>query len=168
MLTTERLQIERFDPDEDLAAAARIYSDPLVMRFVAGGPHLSTAQTETLLSEYASQQERCGFSYWAVRLRADRRLIGDCGLYPLEGRGPEIELGFTLARDCWGMGLATEAAAACVGYAFDALRFDELHALVMPAHVASRRVLEKLGFGQPRPRQAHGAAHLELLLRARR
>lgn len=164
LIDTERLHIESFDPRADVGAAARIYSDPRVMRHVAGGPHRSEAQTEALLAEYARCERECGYSYWAVHRREDRRLIGDCGLYPIEGRGPEVELGFTLAADCWGQGLATEAASACVAHAFGELGIKELRALVVPEHVASRRVLEKLGFGIFRFRDAYGEPYLELRL----
>lgn len=165
LIVTDRLRIDSFDPDADAPAAARIYADPVVMRHVAGGAHVSQAQTAALLAEYARQQDESGYSYWAVRRRADGQLIGDCGVYPIEGRGPEIELGFTFAAGCWGQGLATEAARACITYAYDELGIAELRALVVPEHAASRRVLEKLGFAPLCSRVAYGEPHLELVLR---
>ena len=51
-----------------------------------------------------------------------------------------------LARAHWGKGYATEAARACLRYGFERLGFEEIPASVDPRHLASRRVLEKLGF----------------------
>ncbi len=47
-----------------------------------------------------------------ISFRPDSALIGFCGLEPLVGEAKkEVEIGWWLARDCWGgQGLATEAA----------------------------------------------------------
>jgi ribosomal-protein-alanine N-acetyltransferase len=72
-------------------------------------------------------------------------LIGDCGLQPLEHRGPEVELGYDLHPSAWGRGLATEAACEVVRQAFGPLGLEHIVAVVKPDHVASQRVLEKAG-----------------------
>ncbi|MCC7368484.1 MAG: GNAT family N-acetyltransferase [Chloroflexi bacterium] len=54
-------------------------------------------------------------------------------------------LGYGIAREHWGHGLATEAAAAVTGYVFETLGLEKVVARVDPRNVASVRVLEKLG-----------------------
>jgi len=69
------------------------------------------------------------------------------GSFSQEG-GPailEIEVGYHLARAFWGRGYATEAARACVRFGFEQLNLERIVAVVQPANVASRRVLEKCG-----------------------
>jgi RimJ/RimL family protein N-acetyltransferase len=55
------------------------------------------------------------------------------------------DLGYGLARDAWGKGLATEAARAVVDYGFSALGLAKVWARTDPRNAASVRVLEKLG-----------------------
>jgi ribosomal-protein-alanine N-acetyltransferase len=54
-------------------------------------------------------------------------------------------LGYALARAVWGRGFATEAATAVLDWAFAAHALVEVWASTNVGHVASRRVLEKLG-----------------------
>lgn len=65
------------------------------------------------LCEKISHQARHGFSKWAVTEKASGKLIGERGVHYFEG-GPDIELGYRLARACWGHGFASEAAQACL------------------------------------------------------
>jgi ribosomal-protein-alanine N-acetyltransferase len=50
-----------------------------------------------------------------------------------------------LARPFWGQGLATEAARACLRYAFEELKLPSVSAIARPGNLRSRRVMEHLG-----------------------
>jgi len=54
------------------------------------------------------------------------------------------EMGYVLARDVWGRGYATEAAAALLAYGF-AAGLHRIGATCDPENAASARVLEKIG-----------------------
>jgi RimJ/RimL family protein N-acetyltransferase len=95
------------------------------------------------LGSLIDHQQRHGFSKWAVIEKATGGLIGDCGLQYLDG-GPDIELGFHLARGYWGQGYATEAARACLAWA-RAERAERVVAIVDPANQRSTRVLRRIG-----------------------
>jgi len=58
---------------------------------------------------------------------------------------PAFELGWTLGRDSWGKGYATEGAQRALAYAFTELGRDHVISLIAPANVASARVAERLG-----------------------
>jgi RimJ/RimL family protein N-acetyltransferase len=87
-----------------------------------------------------------GFGLWALVLKENGEVIGDCGLVvqQIEGVG-EVEIGYHVRRDLWGQGFATEAAQACREYGFHQLGRDRLISLIHPANRASRRVAEKNG-----------------------
>lgn len=70
-------------------------------------------------------------------------LIGGVGVAMRDG---EHELGYWIARDHWGRGYATEAAAAVVAMARDSLKLDRLTSGHFADNPASGRVLAKLGF----------------------
>jgi RimJ/RimL family protein N-acetyltransferase len=57
----------------------------------------------------------------------------------------EVEVGYTLGRDYWGQGFATEAAGAVRDYALGELGAARLIALIIHGNTASENVARKLG-----------------------
>jgi [ribosomal protein S5]-alanine N-acetyltransferase len=157
-LTTERLRLRPFTAADQETIHA-IYCDPEVMRFVGNGAHRTLEDTATALRIYGDVLARYGYSFLAVSELESGALIGDGGLYPLGGQGPDIELGYTLARSTWGNGYATELGRALVDHAFTVLGARRVVAQVEPANRASRHVLEKLGFSEREVRTAYGRPH---------
>jgi RimJ/RimL family protein N-acetyltransferase len=143
--------------DDDLEALAEVYLNPLVMRWI--GSH-TREDVEREIALQREHQRSLGWSLWAVEDRHTGRMIGDCGLQPLEHNGPEVELGYDLHPDAWGRGLATEAAHAVMGQAFGPLGIDRVIAVVKPEHGASQRVLEKAGLHRAGTRDAYGESML--------
>jgi RimJ/RimL family protein N-acetyltransferase len=69
------------------------------------------------------------------------------GMISLESRRQDrLTLGYALAPEAWGKGVATQAAAAIVEAGFTLTRTIEILASVRVENAASRRVLEKCGF----------------------
>jgi RimJ/RimL family protein N-acetyltransferase len=60
--------------------------------------------------------------------------------------GDDVELAYRLARPAWGQGIASEAGAALVEYAFRTIGLSRVVAVTYPANRASQRVLERIGF----------------------
>src|SRR4029079_13638320 len=73
----------------------------------------------------------------------DQRLVGACDL--TAGNMNDADLGFIFARDAWGQGYATEAAAAMVRAGFQQLGVGRIFSTCDAANLASARVLEKAG-----------------------
>jgi ribosomal-protein-alanine N-acetyltransferase len=158
-LRTPRLELRPFT-DADLPAAHRIYSDPEVMRYVGHGAVRSDHETRGMLAAYAAHQAAHGYSFWAVVEHASGALIGDAGLFLSQSIGPEIEVGYTLARSAWGQGYATEAAGACLDAAFGPLGIEAVIALVVPDNARSLHVVARLGMAPDGRRHAYGREHL--------
>src|SRR5262249_45249588 len=91
-----------------------------------------------------THQERYGFGFWAVVEKAAGQIVGSCGLKHLED-GPQIEVGYHLARAVWNRGFATEAARACLRYGFEKLTLDRIVGVVALENYGWQRVLEKIG-----------------------
>jgi ribosomal-protein-alanine N-acetyltransferase len=158
-LTTSRLHLRPFTAADHEAIHA-VYSDPEVMRYVGHGAHRSMAETLRALRVYAEVLAAHGYSFLAVVERDCGVVVGDAGLNPLGGRGPDVELGYTVARAAWGRGYATEVGRALVEHAFTVLGVPRVVAQVEPANTASRHVLEKLGMTVREERIAYGRPHL--------
>jgi len=142
----------------DLDRLTQIWTDPEVSRLLITQPR-SRAEVEEKLHGMIEHARL--FGMWGVVLRATGELIGRCGFYPYAGEGrlgaePEPELAFLLAREHWGVGLASEAARVALDGLFLRQRSARAVALVRPEHAASRRVLEKVGMREERRVVASG------------
>src|SRR5262249_29206509 len=85
---------------------------------------------------------------YAAELRETGAFIGFIGLEVasfVAHYTPCVEIGWRLASEYWGRGLATEGAREIVRYTFDVLGFEDLVATTVPANMRSRRVMERLG-----------------------
>jgi RimJ/RimL family protein N-acetyltransferase len=89
------------------------------------------------------------FGVFALEDLAPGRFLGQCGLNTIDELG-EVEVLYALERAAWGRGLATEAAGAALAFGFDEARLPRIVAVTRPAHVSSRRVMEKLGMRHER------------------
>ena len=143
-LETARLLLREFR-DPDLDAYAAMCADPEVMRYLSPtGAVLSREDAWRQMALFAGHWTLRGFGMWAVEERASGRFIGRVGLHRPEG-WPDLELGWSLCREAWGKGYATEAARAAAGYAFGELRRTHLIHLILPGNTRSIRVAERLG-----------------------
>ena len=91
-IETSRLILRPFE-EADTQAAFEWFGDPLVMRFVPGGPDLSIEQTKSRIAGYRTHQAAHGFSKWVIVERASSLRIGDSGILVLDEYG-WIDLGF--------------------------------------------------------------------------
>ena len=155
---TERLVIRPFVIEDVPAIHAALYSDAKAMHFI-GGAH-TVERTRQGIAGYIEHQRSAGYSFWAVEEVASGSIIGEAGLYPMNGHGPDIELGYALGTQWWGRGYATEAAGAILQAAFDHLGAQRVVAVAKRDNGASLHVLGKLGFRQVGERDAWGSRQL--------
>ena len=143
-LETQRLILREFQL-EDLSQLALILANPQVMKFSPTGS-LSVEQTRIKLNSFIASYKRYGFGKCAIILKECNKLIGYCGIaVELVDNVYEPEIGYRLASEFWGRGLATEAANSTIQYGFGQLKLPYILGIVEPANTASVRVLEKLG-----------------------
>ena len=69
-----------------------------------------------------------------------------------------MELGWNTYRAFWGKGIASEAAAAVMNYAFEVRREPKVRALITPGNESSRRVAERLGMTYEMETEINGRA----------
>ncbi len=144
-MRTARLRLRRWR-FEDRAAFAALNADPDVMRFMPRC--LTPRESDAWMDRIAHEFERDGFGLWALE-RLDRAgLIGFTGLnrVPFDASfTPAVEIGWRLARRCWGQGYATEAAHAAAEAGFDRYGLGEIVAETTETNLPSRRVMQRLG-----------------------
>jgi RimJ/RimL family protein N-acetyltransferase len=141
-LETERLLL-RWLREDDFGQYAKMCRDPEVMRFLGGQP-LTDLEVWRQMAYFMGHWHFRGYGIWAVEEKSTGNLVGRIGFLNPIG-WPAFELGWTLGRDSWGKGYATEGARRALTYAFTDLGRDHVISLIAPANVASARVAERLG-----------------------
>jgi RimJ/RimL family protein N-acetyltransferase len=154
-----RLETARLILREPLARDARafygIWGDRETTRFLGGTK--TRAEVDAVVARMQAHWDSYGVGLFTVERKADGGVLGRVGLLlwdpvrwvsafhePL--REPvETEVGWTLAREHWGRGYATEAALACRDWALGPLGLARLISLIAHGNVASIRVAEKIG-----------------------
>jgi RimJ/RimL family protein N-acetyltransferase len=158
-LRTNRLLLRRSRP-EDSDAISAYRSDPNVHRY-QGWERTDVDGIRRQIEEMAQRApgEPGGWVQLSVEERDAGRLVGDVGLNSVDGDPGVIEIGYTIAPLYQGRGYATEAVAALVAYALDALEADVVRAYASAENLASIRVAEKVGLRLvERFRRRHGDA----------
>lgn len=141
-LETERL-ILRMWRAEDFDTYAAICADAEVMRYL-GGKTLTRHEVWRSMAFHVGHWHLLGYGHWAVEEKSSGRFVGRIGFLNPEG-WPGFEVGWTLARECWGKGYATEGARAALDYAFKEMGREHVISLIHPDNAASIRVAERLG-----------------------
>jgi len=126
---------------EDVWAYA---SDPEVTRFTIFDYHTSRRTTQQWLESALASSAGENFLF-GIEHRVDGRVIGSCAIRAWNREHNLAEMGWALARAFWNQGYATEAVRALIGFGFEHLKLNRIQALCVPAHLASRRVMEKAG-----------------------
>jgi RimJ/RimL family protein N-acetyltransferase len=155
-LETERLLLRAPVP-EDAVALAPMYADPEVMRYLGDGRTLTPEETERSVQRMIDGWAADGFGLFTVVRTEDDAVLGRVGLIlwnpetwrtvrVADGGPTELEVGYTLGREFWGRGYATEAAAAARDHALEQLGARRLIALIIRGNDASENVARKLGF----------------------
>jgi RimJ/RimL family protein N-acetyltransferase len=142
-LETERL-LMRWLREDGFDQYWKICSDPEVMRFLGDGKPMTELEAWRQMATFMGHWYFRGYGIWAVEEKSSGKLVGRIGFLNPIG-WPGFELGWTLGRDSWGKGYATEGARRALEYAFTEMNRDHVISLIAPANVGSIRAAERLG-----------------------
>jgi [ribosomal protein S5]-alanine N-acetyltransferase len=117
-------------------------------------PHITSTLAARQPRTYTEEHARAWIDLCALEadpvnfaIADDTGVIGSIGLTLQRGaRRRSAEVGFWVAEDHWGMGIATQVLQAFSDYAFAQFDLLRLHAYVFDGNAASIRVLEKAGY----------------------
>lgn len=143
-LTTDRLILRELRLS-DFEALCAIESDPALFRYEPGPytPEQTRSRLETTI-EWAGDLPRKRYKF-GITVKPDDRVIGRISLSEISTESREWEIGWTVARQEWGKGYASEAAKAVLHFAFTGLKVHRVIAFCHAENAASTRVMEKLG-----------------------
>ncbi len=143
VIETPRLQLREMTPT-DRPALCRILQDSEVM-YAYNGP-FSDEEVDEWLERQLARYRQYGYGLWAVVLKATGEMIGQCGLTLQQWNGREmLEAGYLFQRSHWHQGYATEAARACMDYAFGTLNSPLVCSIIRDNNLPSQQVALRNG-----------------------
>jgi RimJ/RimL family protein N-acetyltransferase len=143
-LGTERLILRPWR-EADRAPYAAMMADEAVAFWVGGT--LDAERAGAQIDYMTAHLQTHGFSFLAIERRADGAFLGAAGLLstpPNHPMAPAVEVGWRLAREAWGSGYATEAAAAVIADGFARVGLEEILAFTAVLNARSRAVMARL------------------------
>ncbi len=143
VLATQRLRLRPYE-ERDVDALYALWIDADVRRWMRDDRVITREQAALEVRESIDRFTTHGFGEWVLLPREEPRVIGFCGFRFVTGT-PEIEILYGLAPDCWGKGLATEAAREVLRFGFAECRLARVTGSADAPNTASLHVLEKIG-----------------------
>ena len=143
VIETPRLQLREMT-HADRPALCRILQDSEVM-YAYNGP-FSDEEVDEWLERQLARYRQYGYGLWAVVLKATDEMIGQCGLTLQQWNAREmLETGYLFQRSHWHQGYATEAARACMDYAFGTLNSPIVCSIIRDNNLPSQQVALRNG-----------------------
>lgn len=143
ILQTERLFLRELN-QEDFGALSKILQDEETMYAYNGA--FNDEETKAWLDKQLDRYHTYGFGLWAVVLKETNEMIGQCGITMQPWKDSEVfEVGYLFQRSCWHKGFATEAAKACMEYAFTKLNAHQVCSIIRDTNTASQNVALRNG-----------------------
>lgn len=142
-LETKRLKLREMTL-EDISFLKRILKDKDVM-YAYEGPFNDSEVMEWFLKQ-KTRYEKYGFGLWAVALKQNNEMIGQCGITMQDFNGRQVpEIGYLFNKDYWHNSYATESAIACRDYAFSKLGINEIFSIIRDSNIPSQYVALRVG-----------------------
>jgi ribosomal-protein-alanine N-acetyltransferase len=145
ILSTSRLVLRTTTENDIPILQERIFGDSDVMRYAFAGEPMAKKRSESFMRRFFT----FGDSLTGIATLTEKpssEVIGFAGLFSCDVLGADdFEIGFVLARQAWGRGIATEIGAAQLAFGFDQLGCQRLLGLADPRNAPSIHALTKLG-----------------------
>ncbi|NQT60519.1 MAG: GNAT family N-acetyltransferase [Bacteroidetes bacterium] len=143
VIETNRLILRELEPT-DVDEMAKVLCDNFSMKYY---PKPFTRQKVIDWIEWnLNNYQKCNHGLWAVLLKPEMTFIGDCGITLQEIDGENLpELGYHIQKQHCNKGYASEAAKACIDYAFSVLHMETLYTYTKHDNIPSIRVAQKNG-----------------------
>mgnify|MGYP005813895049 CR=1 FL=1 len=144
-IDTPRLRLRDFKT-RDLRAVHAYASRADVARYMIWGPNTLEQSREAIEGFIDDQRRRPRITFdLAITLRPKGAVVGGVGISITDRANHTGDLGYVLHPDCWGLGIAEEAARALLDAGFRELGLHRIFATCDQRNKASARVMEKLG-----------------------
>lgn len=143
-LYTERLVL-RAPSFLDVNDVFDFCSNPASSKYADWYPHNNKGETREYIAWLKRKSGEKSHT-WVIEHRQDEKVIGTISIVDTDYSGKIFTVGYTLSKDYWHKGYATEALTELVHYIFRELGAERIQAKVIPENEPSCKLLERVGF----------------------
>lgn len=142
-LTTPRLTLRAFKPEDAQDMFTNWASDPEVTKFLTWPTHKSLEVSQWICSDWSSHYGEADYYSWAIVYEG--HAIGSISVVSHDDQVGKAHIGYALGRSWWHMGITTEALHAVMDHLFDTVGYQRLDSRHDPRNPHSGGVMRKCG-----------------------
>ena len=144
-LDADRLRL-RHPQEADVPALLRVFGNADDLQYWSHGPLADEGAARAYLADIDRFWRERSLFQWAIADRETDEMMGTATLNRWDEENRRADVGFILAREFWGRGLAQEAVRRVLRFGFEEMNLHRVEADVDPENEASLALLERLGF----------------------
>lgn len=144
-LSTERLTLRRFRINDAEEMYRNWAADKEVAKYTLWNVNLSSSETREYLIDWVSRYDNDEYYHWGIVLNENEELIGSISISSINNLLKTCNVGYTLSKKVWNMGIATEALKRVLEYMVNDIGMERIFAYHDINNTASGRVMQKCG-----------------------
>lgn len=145
-LSTPRLTLRRFRPDDAEAMYRNWASDDEVTKYLMWPTHADSGVSAAVLEDWVKQYEQDDYYQWAIILRENGdEPIGSISVVELDDKVMKAHIGYCIGRKWWHQGITSEALDSVIHFLFEQVGMRRIEARHDPRNPHSGGVMQKCG-----------------------
>ena len=145
-LTTERLLLRRYRLDDARILYEEFGCDPQMYAYSGWNPYASYDMAVNTVQDFIGRYKNPHFYGWAIEFQG--QLIGTIGAYDYDPEKNQIETGFSIGRNSWGNGFASESLSCVLRYLTGQEGIETVTAWCAAENTGSMKAMQKAGMKQ--------------------
>lgn len=146
VIETRRLILRPFTMEDARPMFDNWASDPEVTKFLTWPAHSSVDVTSMILKDWVTGYEKPDRYNWAITLKEEGNApVGNISAVRMAENIDSVEIGYCMARRCWGKGIMAEALKAVIDFFMAEVSTNRVCAFHDTANPNSGRVMAKAG-----------------------
>ncbi|MEK4396704.1 GNAT family N-acetyltransferase [Bacillus sp. FSL K6-2860] len=146
VLASKNLLLKMVD-EHHLPELFSIYDNDTVFQYCGIIPKHNLQTVKKMIAHFERDYTKKSRVKWGIFQKGKpHTLVGIIETMDLNQKVNAVTIGYFLAEEHWGKGIATEAVSTLVTFLFEEIDINRIQAEVMPANEVSKKVLLKNGF----------------------
>ncbi|PRS66814.1 GNAT family N-acetyltransferase [Bacillus sp. NMTD17] len=146
VLASKNLLLKKVD-EHHLPELFSIYDNDTVFQYCGIIPKHNLQTVKKMIAHFERDYTKKSRVKWGIFQKGKpHTLVGIIETMDLNQKVNAVTIGYFLAEEHWGKGIATEAVFTLVTFLFEEIDINRIQAEVMPANEVSKKVLLKNGF----------------------
>lgn len=145
MLFTERLILRKFMISDTYDMYNNWAADKEVAKYTLWKVNESISETRSILEDWCMRYDSSQYYHWAIVFKENKQVIGSISISGINNCLKTCNVGYTLGRGYWNIGIATEVLKAVINFMVNTVGIQKIYAYHDIQNLASGRVMQKCG-----------------------